>query len=204
MFVAAYTKAPLWGRGAWTLDVDHGGPKFNEALSRYRRLRRTLETLLERGEDYDAARAFLAWVSLCHAHRWRRAYSRFEGPLRALRSSPTLSRRTRTVIEFAAHVVRVWGDRQHASEVVRNAQHYLSARPTAPPGMQFFPTLGEPLIHLEWNQLDEELRRSICREVGASQSLAAFPAEQLDPAVRDWLSWGYEVVRRVRITFLAA
>jgi hypothetical protein len=173
----------------------------SEALRGYRRLRRRLRLALDRGQDYAAARALLDLLSLCHAHRCARAYGTLAGPVRVLHSSSSqLHLRARLVVEFAAHVVQAWSGSPHIPEVLDNAKAYLDASRFCP-ALEFFPTLQAPLIYLDWDQLDIELRRNLCREVGAAETLAASSANELDPYLRDWLSWAYELRRRVRVTF---
>jgi hypothetical protein len=39
---------------------------------------------------------------------------------------------------------------------------------------------GEPLIHLEWDLLDPELRQSLCREIGVAETLATCPPARIE------------------------
>jgi hypothetical protein len=174
-----------------------------DALAAYRRLRRTLKTSLDHRDDYTAAQTLLRLVRLCHAYRNERAYGALDPPLRVLCSpSSILPRQARKAVAFAAHAARAWGESPYIAEVLSNTEMYLEASRYRP-DLEFLPTLQEPLIHLEWDQLEPPLRQSLCREIGVAETLATCPADGIDPSVRDWLTWSLEVVRRVRVTFLA-
>ena len=71
------------------------------------------------------------------------------------------------------------------------------------PDLPFEPTRGKPLVHLKWDDLEPRVRASICVEVGAEEEIGRRPGQDLEFDLRDFISWRYEVLRSVRIEFMA-
>jgi tetratricopeptide (TPR) repeat protein len=169
--------------------------------SAFRRLCRSVDGFFALGEDQDAARVLLELVALCLEHGWLRALQlpTLQLAFGTLFESPQLHPRAGTLIGFVAYVLQDPGPRR-AAEVVANASRYLvEARDR--PELPFLPTRSERLVHLEWDEIEPQLRSSICLEVGAGEAPAGRAAQELDTDLRDLISWRFEVLRRVRIVF---
>lgn len=68
------------------------------------------------------------------------------------------------------------------------------------PELPFEPTHSNPLVHLEWDEIEPRTRASICVEVGAEEA-SRCAGKELKSDRRDFISWRFEVLRRVRIEF---
>jgi tetratricopeptide (TPR) repeat protein len=171
--------------------------------SALRRLGRLVKGLLALGEDYEAAGALLELLTLCLERQWPRAFkmSAVQLGLDALFESTQLHPRARAVIGLLAWVLHDPG-RRHDAEVVPSAGRYLD-QSRYRPDLPFEPTRGKPLVHLEWDDLEPRVRASICVEVGAEQEIGHRPGKDLESDLRDFISWRYEVLRSVRIEFVA-
>jgi hypothetical protein len=83
---------------------------------------------------------------------------------------------------------------------MRGARRYLLASRYRSE-LRFAPTGVEPQVQLAWDELEPTLRLSICQEVGADEAAAGCPGGEVDVALRELISWRFEVLRRVRIVF---
>jgi tetratricopeptide (TPR) repeat protein len=176
--------------------------RCGHGCSGLRRLGRVVTGLLARGEDYEAAGALLELLALCVERQWPRAFkiSAVQLALDALFESTQLHLRARAVIGFLAYVLHDPGGRR-AAEVVPAVSRYL-VHSRYRPELPFEPTHGKPLVHLEWDDLEPRVRGSICVEVGAEEDTGRRPGKDIESDLRDFISWRYEVLRRVRIEFM--
>lgn len=166
-----------------------------------RRLRRVVAGLLARGEDHEAARALLELLALSLERQWQRVFKMrgVQAALDVLFESTQLHPRARAVIGLLAYVLHDPVQR-HAAEVVLSADSYLDESRSRP-DLPFEPIRGNPLVHLEWDDLEPRVRAAICVEVGAEEEIGRRRSEDVESDLRDFLSWRYEVLRCVRIGF---
>jgi tetratricopeptide (TPR) repeat protein len=171
--------------------------------SALRRLCRVVPALLAQGEDREAAAALLELLALCLERQWHEALgmTMIQVAIDALLESSHLHHRARAVFVFVAYVLADPGPRC-AAEVVAAASRYLIASRYRP-DLPFRPTRARPLIHLPWDEIDPRVRASICVEVGAGEETGRLPGNELDEAQREFISWRFEVLRRVRLDFPA-
>jgi tetratricopeptide (TPR) repeat protein len=171
--------------------------------SALRRLCRGLDGFLALGAEPEAAQVLLELLTLClerQSPRQTMALPQVQMAFAMLSESVQLHPRARAVIGFVAYVLRDPA-RRRAAEVLASAGRYLvdsRYRPELP----YLPAPSAS-IHVEWDELEPRLRLSVCKEVGAEESAADRPAGELDVALRDFLSWRFEVLARVRIVFAA-
>jgi tetratricopeptide (TPR) repeat protein len=177
--------------------------RCGHSSSALRRLGRLVTGLLALGEDYEAAGALLELLTLCLEHQWPWAFkmTAVQLALDALFESPQLHPRARAVIGLLAYVLHDPG-RRRAAEVVPSAGRYLD-QSRYRPDLPFEPIRGKPLVHLEWDDLEPRVRASICAEVGAEEEIGHRSGQDLESDLRDFISWRYEVLRCVRIEFIA-
>jgi len=177
--------------------------RCGHSSSALRRLGRLVTGLLALGEDYEAAGALLELLTLCLEHQWPWAFkmTAVQLALDALFESPQLHPRARAVIGLLAYVLHDPG-RRRAAEVVPSAGRYLD-QSHYQPDLPFEPIRGKPLVHLEWDDLEPRVRASICAEVGAEEEIGHRSGQDLESDLRDFISWRYEVLRCVRIEFIA-
>jgi tetratricopeptide (TPR) repeat protein len=175
--------------------------RCGHGCSALRRLGRVVTGLLAMGEDHEAAGALVELLALCLERQWPRAFrmGAVQLALDALFESTQLHPRARAVIGLLAYVVQD-PDRRRAAEVVPRAGRYL-VRSRYRPELPFEPTRSKPLVHLEWDDLEPRVRSGICVEVGTEEDIGRRPGEDLEADLRDFISWRYEVLRRVRIEF---
>jgi hypothetical protein len=57
------------------------------------------------------------------------------------------------------------------------------------------------LLFLDWNELAPALQRTICREVEVDEAAAGLPSRQIEVGLQEVISWRYEILQRVRISF---
>ena len=165
-----------------------------------RQLTTVLAAFLALGYDYEASRVLLEILTLCQESRWPRTLARrdLQRAIDKLSASPHLHRRLRAVIGFAAYATKP--PTPLTSEVLGNATRYLLESRHLPE-LPFLPTGSGLLLFLDWDQLEPQVRRSICAEVGASSEIAEHPSRELSAALQDQISWRYEILRRARIVF---
>jgi tetratricopeptide (TPR) repeat protein len=171
--------------------------------SALRRLFRAATGLLAQGEDYAAAGALLELLALCCERRWYRAIKMraVQRTLGALFESALLHRRARAVIGLVVYTLNDPGPRRAAEVVACASRYLLDSR--GRPDLSFQPTHSKPLVHLEWDELEPRVRASICVEVGAEEETGRLAGKDVKAALRDFISWRFEVLRRVRIEFKA-
>ena len=174
----------------------HGG-------SALRRLGRVVTGLLAVGEDHEAAGALLELVALCLERQWPQAFKMeaVQLALDALFESPRLHPRARAAIGFLAWMLHDPGSRR-AAEAVPAVSRYL-VRSRYRPELPFEPTREKALVHLEWDDLEPRVRAGICFEVGTEEEIGRRQGKDVEPDLRDFIAWRYEVLRRVRIEFTA-
>lgn len=169
-----------------------------------RRLRRVVPALLAEGQDRDAATALLELLALCLQRRSQQAVemTTIQAAIDGLLESSQLHRRARAVIALVRYVL---ADpvKRCAGEVVSTASRYLLASRYRP-HLPFRPTRTHPLVHLAWDEIDPSVRAGICVEVGAEKETGHCTGKELDCALRDYISWRFEVLRRVRLEFPAS
>jgi hypothetical protein len=177
--------------------------RCGHSCSALRRLGRVVKALLALGEDHDAAGALLELLALCCERQWRRAFemSTVQLALGALCDSVHLHGRARAVIGLIAYVLDDPGPRR-AAEVVASAGRYL-VDSRYRPDLPFAPTHSKFLVHLAWDELEPQIRVSICVEVGVEEEIGRLAGKELEPALRERISWRFEVLRRLRIEFTA-
>lgn len=177
--------------------------RCGHACSALRRLGRVVTALLALGQDHDAAGALLELLALCCERQWQRAFkmSAVQLALDALFESTQLHQRARAVIGLVAYTLHDPGPRR-AVEVVASAGRYLVASRYRP-DLPFEPTHSQLLVHLAWDEMEPRIRASICVEVGAEEAIGRLASKELEPDLREFISWRFELVRRVRIEFTA-
>jgi len=175
--------------------------RCGHSCSALRRLGRVVIGLLALGEDYEAAGALLELLALCLERQWPWALKlgAVQLGLDALFESTQLHPRARAVIGFLAYVLHDPGSRR-AAEVVPVVSRYL-VHSRYRPELPFEPTHEKPLVHLEWDDLEPRVRAGICVEVGAEEHIGHRRGKEVESDLRDFISWRYEVLRRVRIEF---
>jgi tetratricopeptide (TPR) repeat protein len=175
--------------------------RCGQSGSALRRLCRVVPALLAQGEDHEAAAALLELLALCLERRWQQALSMtvIQEAIDALLESPKLPSRARAVFVFVAYVLVDPGPRQAAEVVAAAGRYLLDSRYR--PDLPFRPLRARDLVHLAWDEIDPRVRAGICVEVGAEEETGYRSGKDLDDALRDFIAWRFEVLRRVRIGF---
>jgi tetratricopeptide (TPR) repeat protein len=175
--------------------------RCGRGCSALRRLGRVVTGLLAVGEDHEAAGALLELLALCLERRWPQAFKMgaVQLALDALFESPQLHPRARGVIGFLAYVLHDPGPRRAAEAVPAVSRYLVHSRYR--PELPFEPTHEKPLVHLAWDDLEPRVRCGICVEVGTEEEVGRRPGKDVEPDLRDFIAWRYEVLRRVRIEF---
>lgn len=165
-----------------------------------RRLLRVLGAFLNLSEDHDAAQTLLDLLLLCHRHQWLRILSRRElhRAFGMLAASPVLHRRAANVLIFLDQALQP--PTPNAEEILLRARLYLEASRYLP-AMPFTPMESHQLLILDWDELGPALRRTICREAGADETIGDLCSWQVETGLQERISWRYEVLQQARIVF---
>jgi hypothetical protein len=185
----------LAARAAW---------RCGKEWSAFRRFSSLLSTLLQLGNELDAARVLVELLALCHERGWQEAATErpeLRQAIARLTASDRLHRRARAVLAFS-----LWALQEAspvAAEVVGQAGLYLAASRNQP-DLPFDPTRSEVLVALSWDELQVEFRAHICAAAGADPTLAERQSHQLTGDQQDLIAWRYAVREGVGILFGAA
>jgi len=157
------------------------------------RIRRdAIERFREAGASYDA---LLVALDLARAYVEEERPSeldRLRAEIVPLAGSPAIPPRARAAFTLAFRIAARVGALAHVAGFLARCRY----SPELP-----FPACSPTMIVLGWNHLSSESRLEVCQECGVAPEIAELSAEEIEPAVREQISWIYQCLTSVEITF---